>query len=303
MNKNAERIIEAIKEMDKLHSEDPRRGDLYDKITEILCEDKEQTLEMIKEIKDPKIFYYISLDFGFIYNKFPDFSLFEEFEKAVSYFQNIDFTNTYAYYDWFKENLEEARALLVWYEEDKKITLYYDHLMKVFRDSDEEERYNIIINTTKEKDIEYYLNLSYNNTDDCIYAEFDFATVGQAFAILVDKYPTASFVTDHSNLGNMAVLFDKMSNKSWLLMRDELKEKVLNGVESSIISYINNIEANEYNKALLLMRHFKGIMEKSKSQNVYIVILSFADKFKDSFLKYFLAKKLSELDEIIQFEK
>ena len=95
MSKNKQRLIEVVNEIDSLHSEDPRRGSLYSKITEILCEDKEQTLEMIKALKEPGLFYHISLDFGYIYAKFPDLSLFDEFEKAVESFKNIDFSNSY----------------------------------------------------------------------------------------------------------------------------------------------------------------------------------------------------------------
>ncbi len=293
MNKNAERLVEVIKEIDKLHIENPTRGELHGKITEILCEDKEQTLEMVKEVKNPKIFSHISSNFGYVYVKYLDLTLFYELEKAVDSFKGLSFD--YPYYEWFKEQLESDRALVEWHEEDKKKAQDYDNLMTIFKNSSEEERYKIIINTTKEEDIEYYLNLSYDYTNDCIYSEFDFALCGEAFVYLVHKYPDAYFSNDRSNLIDIINLIDKSNRKQFLYMRDEALQLMRNSTDTGIISYINSTKQEEYFKlmGIFSVDSFNAIIPRSKE--VKEALAKLIERCEGSFLQYYFRQFVDKL--------
>lgn len=290
MSDKLNRIIEIVKKIDSLHINDPRFSDLTNEITEILCEDKSQTFEVINSTNDPNVFYYISISFGYIYNKYPDLALFSAFEKSTENLKIIVESSGYQYFEHIRREVEEARSHLAWYDEDKRRTIYYDNLMTTFNNSSEDERFNLIINTSKEEDITYYLNLSFDDNNDCIYPEFDFSTSGQAFSTLIHKYSETSFASDAWYLGRIATLFDKVNYQTQELFKKEAEKAILNGTEHDIINLLKSVNKSDFNKAIIIIRSIKDILTQTKSQKVKTAVQLFINRFKDSFLKYFLEK-------------
>ncbi len=286
-----DKINSIFDKMNNLHGQDEYFYDLYStEAINLLVKNKIATIGYIDAVENEQYLSYIRSYLLDIYNKFPYPEIVQCFERVVN-----RFSSTSVHSKWFAESLEELKTIIFDREVDRKIELYYEDLMTIFRNSSEAERYNIIVNTTENGDIQCYLNLSYDYDNDCIYPEYDFALCGEAFIYLVHKYPDAYFSNDRNNLIDIINLIDKSNCKEFFHIRDESLQLMRNSTDTGIISYVNSTKQEEYFKlmGIFSVDSFNAIIPRSKE--VKEALAKLIERCEGSFLQYYFRQFVDKL--------